>query len=105
MLAILDGKSLEPALPDVTAPPVPAPISPHVSREQPLHPLAQITIAKRPEDEVEMIGQKTIGQNPHRPQLTGIAHGGQKVVEIFLGVKHLVLVVTSIKYMITDSTH
>ena len=36
-----------------------------VSQGQPLHELGEVTIAARPEQEVEMIGHQAIGQQPH----------------------------------------
>jgi hypothetical protein len=36
-----------------------------VSQGQPLHELGEVTIAARPEQEVEMIGHQAVGQQPH----------------------------------------
>ena len=36
-----------------------------VARREPLHPVAEIAVFSRPEDQVEVIGQQAIGQQPH----------------------------------------
>jgi hypothetical protein len=36
-----------------------------VSQGHPLHELGEVTIAARPEQEVEMIGHRAVGQQPH----------------------------------------
>jgi uncharacterized membrane protein len=57
---LLDGKSLEAALPHMPAAVVMTMVSPHVRGEQPLHPAAQIAVAARPEDEMKVVVHKNI---------------------------------------------
>src|SRR5271157_1978360 len=61
----LDGKGLEPALPDVSAGMVMPLVTPDMGCQEPVHPAAQVPILGRPEGQVEMIGHQTIGQHPH----------------------------------------
>ena len=36
-----------------------------VGRREPLHPAAEVAVFSRPEDQVEVIGQQAVGQQPH----------------------------------------
>ncbi len=63
MIILLDGKGLEPALPDVST--VMPLVAPNMGCQEPVHPAAQVPILGRPKGQVEMIGHQTIGQHPH----------------------------------------
>jgi adenine-specific DNA methylase len=49
-------------------------VTPHVRRQQPLHPAAQIAIAVRPQHEVEVVGKGTIARQPHGQTPIGVHH-------------------------------
>jgi len=66
VLILLDGKSLETALPHVAAGAVMAMITPHVAGQQPLHEPAQVAVVVRPEHEVKMIRHQAEAHDPHR---------------------------------------
>jgi len=69
MLVFLDRERLEPPLPDVPARLVMAMIAADVRRQEPLHPPAEIAIARRPEHRMEVLRHQAIAQNPHRESL------------------------------------
>jgi hypothetical protein len=71
MVILLDRKGLETALPDVAAGMVMAVIAADVGVHQPGHPGAQVAVADRPEDQVEMVGHQAVGQDAHRPSPAG----------------------------------
>ena len=50
-----------------------------VARREPLHPVAEIAVFSRPEDEVEVIGQQAIGQQPH---VAGVGFLAKKLDEL-----------------------
>lgn len=74
MLVLLDGKGLEAALPNVPAATVVSMIAPHVRREQPLHPTAEVAVAMRPEHQMEMVGHQHVTKNPQRQPLVRLRH-------------------------------
>jgi hypothetical protein len=56
MVVVLNGERLEPSLPDMGTGPALAVISPGVSHKQPLHPTAQVPVALRADNHVEVVG-------------------------------------------------
>jgi len=55
MVIVLHGKRLEASLPNVAAHLVMPIVTPHMSREEPLHPSAQIPISPRPYRQMEVL--------------------------------------------------
>jgi hypothetical protein len=66
VLVPLNGKCLEPTLPDVSAAAVVAMVSPDVAGEQPLHPAAEVAVLAGPQHEVKMVGHQAVAEDSHR---------------------------------------
>src|SRR5262249_9953478 len=80
VVVLLDRKGLETPLPHMAARGVVFVITANVSREQPLHPAAQIAVFVRPQDQMEVVGHeeklkgvRTLFRSPRPPWAAG--HG------------------------------
>jgi hypothetical protein len=108
MLVALDRKGLEAALPDMPAAVVVPMIAADVAGEQSLHPTAEVAVAVRPEDEMEMVGHEAPAEDSHRQALASGLEQPQKGPEIFLLVKDFSARVAKVEHMIapigTDSS-
>jgi hypothetical protein len=80
-------------------------IAPHVGRQEPLHPTAEVLVRARPERQMKMIWHDTKAKNPHRNPLTSKADQLDKTLVVFVLVEYLGLRVTSIDDVIADSSH
>jgi hypothetical protein len=65
MLVGLDRKGPKTAFPNMPAGLMESMVPADVARREPLHPVAEVAVFSRPEDEVEMVGHEAIGQQPH----------------------------------------
>jgi hypothetical protein len=71
MLVALRGECLESSLPHVPAAAVSPVVAPDVAGHKPLHPAAEVGIALRPEDEMEVVRHEGEPQNRHGEALAG----------------------------------
>jgi hypothetical protein len=80
MVVVLNGERLEPSLPDMATGSVLAVISPGVSHKQPLHPTAQVPVALRADNQVEVVGHQAVPEDIQREPGARIADGLDKGV-------------------------
>lgn len=66
MLVFLDWECLESPLPDVSARLVMTMVSADMRCQEPLHPSAEVAVARRPEHQMEVVRHQAIAQNSHR---------------------------------------
>src|SRR5438477_3869967 len=71
---------------------------------QPAHPFRQVAVPARPDDQVPMIGQETIGQEPHRQPIEGRAQDALKGGIVFRLLKDPGAAHRSIEDMVDEST-
>jgi len=71
MLILLNRESLESPLPNVSATSVVLMIETNVGRQQPLHPLAEISVQVRPENQMKVIRHNTVAEHSHANATTG----------------------------------
>ncbi len=65
VLILLNRERLESSLPYVAARMIVLVVTPHVRGHEPLHPLAQLAILPRPNNQVEVVRHQTVGQEAH----------------------------------------
>jgi hypothetical protein len=65
VLVLLDEERLKSNLPDVSAPTAMPKLAADMRRQQPLHPAAEIAVSRRPDDQMDMIGNEA-AQQRHR---------------------------------------
>ena len=104
MLVLLDGEGFEAALPDVAAAPVTLAVAMHVGRQEPLHPGAEVVVAPRPEDEVEVIGHQTKADQPHRHAGAGLTEEPDEAMVVVGVVKDLGPAVATIEGVVAITT-
>ena len=80
-------------------------VAPHVGRQKPLHPTAEIPIRMRPQRQVKMIRQYAIGKDSHRNPLTGQPDQLDKRPVITVLMEYLDLRVASIDDVITNAAY
>ena len=85
---------------DVPAAAVVAMVAADVRREQPLHPMAEIAVAVRPQHQVKVIGHQAPRQNPHRQTLASGLEEPDEGRVIVLPVKHLAPAVPPIENVV-----
>jgi hypothetical protein len=100
MLVALNGKGLEPPLPDVPAAVVVPVIPPDMAGEQPLHPAPQVAVAVRPQDQMEMVGHEAPTDDPHRQPLARRLEQADERLEILVLVKDLGPTVATVEQMV-----
>jgi hypothetical protein len=76
----------------------------HVSGEQPLHLGAQVVIAGRPEDEVEMVGHQTKADQTHGHAGASLTQEPDEVVIVVGVVKDLGAAVAAVESMVAQAT-
>jgi hypothetical protein len=101
----LDGEALVSALPDVPARTVSSVVATNVRRHQPLHPRRQVTVLRRPNDEMKMIRHEAGPENPHRMTLARPADQIHKGCIVVAVMKHLRPPVAPVDNMANHSTH
>jgi hypothetical protein len=101
MVVFLDGKSLESALPNVSAGFEVLMVPPHMGGLQPLHPAAKIAIFLRPEHQMEMIGHQAISQYPHGAADVCFIKQAQESGIVGRLMKHLLASVAAIEDVVT----
>src|SRR4051812_34397175 len=77
VLVLPDWERLVAPLPDVAAGAVMPRVPPRVGAQQPVHPPTQAAVAPRPEGEVEVVGQRATGEDPHRVAERRLGHPGE----------------------------
>jgi hypothetical protein len=82
MPIVLDGKGLEPSLPDSTGGFVPAMMATGVRCKQPVHPSAEIRRLPRSQHDVKVVRHQTGCQHVYRQQQLRPVDQGQKAVEV-----------------------
>jgi hypothetical protein len=101
MAVVLDGKTFEAPLPDVSAGMVVLMVAANMSGEQPGHVVAELAVGAWPEGEVEVVGHHTKGQQAHRHMFVGVAQQLDEGVEIAILVKDRAAAVTTVEDVIT----
>jgi hypothetical protein len=105
MPILFDGKSLEAALPKVSAVLVMFVVAAHVRVQQPVHPLAQVAVVFRPERQVEMVGHQTVPQDPHRNFDTSMGHGFEKRQVVAILAENPPTIVAAIEDVVTKTAN
>ena len=80
-------------------------IAPHVGRQKPLHPTAEVLVRAWPERQMKMIWHEAIGKDSHRNPPTSKANQLDKTLVIAVLVKYRGLRVTPIDDVIADSAY
>ena len=82
VVALLDRKGPKTALVHVSAAVVVLMITADMGGKQPAHVIAQVAVAARPEDEMEVVGHEAIGQEADRDAFAGLAEQLEEGSEI-----------------------
>src|SRR6266404_8015667 len=103
VLVLLNGKSLESSLPDVSASMIMLVIATHVRIENPVHPAAQVPIVNGPDNEMKVIGQEAECQDAHGDFDAGVSNRLQERLIIAVLEKDLPPRVATIDDVVTDT--
>ncbi len=104
VLVLLNGKRLEPTLPDVAAGLVVSVVASNVGRQQPLHPAAEIPVLPRPEHQMKMVRHHAPGEQPHGQPFASLAKQSGKGREIIRLMKHALPSISTVDHVVTEST-
>jgi hypothetical protein len=80
-------------------------IAPHLSRQKPLHPTAEVSIRTMPQNQMKMIWHDAIGKHPHRNVFTSQPNQLDKRSVISVLMEYLDLRITSIDDVIADAAY
>jgi hypothetical protein len=105
VVVLLNWEGFEAPLPDMAAAAVALAITMHVSGQQPLHPRAQVVIATRPHDQMEMVGHQAKAHEPHRHPRTSLLEQPHERVMIVGIVEDLGPAVAAVEDMVAIATH
>ena len=103
MIVRLHGERFKAALPDVAAPLVMAVVMADVRRHQPLHPATEISILAWPQQQMKVIGQQAIPQQPHRNSFVGDPHDVHEASKIVRVVKYADASVATVGHLVNIS--
>jgi hypothetical protein len=78
MLVVFDGEGLEAPLPQVAAGSVVAVVAAHMRVEEPVHPMAEVAVVVRPQDQMKVVGHQTSSEYTDGHLDAGMAHGLDK---------------------------
>jgi len=102
MVVLLNGESLKTPLPNMTATSVVLMIATDVRRQEPLHPLPEISVQVRPYH--QMIWQNTVAEYPHSNALTRSIEQVNKWFVISVFPKDLLAGIAAIDNVVAHST-
>src|SRR5262245_61279573 len=94
--AVLDRRSLEPALPKMSDKTITPMIIMHIRTKQPGHESRQVARVQRANHQVEMISHQTVVMKPKLESTLGLVESGEKSAAIVVIAKHRVAVVAAI---------
>ena len=105
MFILLDGKGLEPALPDVTTGLIASPVLTDMRGQQPVHPAAEIAIVIGPQGQMEMIGHQAISQHAHRRALAGLGQEGDEGLVVTVVMKNRGTGIPTVEDVVADPSN
>jgi hypothetical protein len=99
-----NGEGLETALPNMAAATIALPVAMHVAGKQPLHPVSEVVVARRPKDQVKVVGHQTITDDTHGHAGTGLADQADEALVVVLVVKDACATIAAIQSVVAIAT-